>query len=123
MIARILAVIVAAGLIKHPVAIALAFLLGWFVDTRLEERKWQRRRASLDSAKLSKLQQAYQLLGVEEFATEAQVKRAYKKLMSQYHPDKVMAKGGSQEEIAMATEYSQRLQEAYQLIRRSREQK
>ncbi|MGE0614058.1 MAG: J domain-containing protein [Bacteriovoracia bacterium] len=38
----------------------------------------------------------HELLGVPLDATQAEIKRAYKRLMKQYHPDSVAAPGTSQ---------------------------
>ena len=39
------------------------------------------------------LSMAYALLGVRQSASDAEVKTAYRRLMSQHHPDKLVAKG------------------------------
>ncbi len=66
------------------------------------------------------LQAAYEALGVSETATDAEVKKAYRKLMSQYHPDKLMGQGVPEDMIKVATERSQEVQTAYDLIKKSR---
>jgi len=48
------------------------------------------------------------------------VKRAYRKLMSQHHPDKLVAKGLPPEMIKLATEKTQHIRAAYDLIKESR---
>jgi DnaJ like chaperone protein len=63
---------------------------------------------------------AYQALGVTPDASDADIKRAYRKLMSQYHPDKLMGQGVPQDMIKAATERSQEIQSAYDLIKKSR---
>ncbi|MGD9592581.1 MAG: co-chaperone DjlA, partial [Candidatus Berkiella sp.] len=62
------------------------------------------------------LAKAFALIGVPDSATHAQVKTAYRKLMSQHHPDKLVAKGLPNEMIKVATEKVQRIQAAYDLI-------
>ncbi len=64
--------------------------------------------------------EAYELLGVENSADKAEVKRAYRKLMSQHHPDKLVAKGLPPEMIKLATEKTQHIRAAYDLIKESR---
>ena len=66
------------------------------------------------------LDDAYAALGVPASATDAQVKRAYRKLMSQHHPDKLSARGVPEDMLKLATEKSQEIQAAYELIRKSR---
>jgi DnaJ like chaperone protein len=66
------------------------------------------------------LQDAYKALGVTENNTDAEIKRAYRKLMSQYHPDKLMGQGVPEDMIAMATEQAKEIQLAHDLIKKSR---
>jgi len=63
---------------------------------------------------------AYEALGVSAEATDADIKKAYRKLMSQYHPDKLMGQGLPEDMIKAATERSQEIQAAYDLITKSR---
>ena len=67
------------------------------------------------------LEDAYQALGVNKNSTDAEIKRAYRKLMSQYHPDKLMGQGVPEEMIAVATEQAKEVQIAYDLIKKHRE--
>lgn len=62
------------------------------------------------------LAEAYALLGVQQPANASAIKRAYRKQMSQHHPDKMMAKGLPEEMIKLATEKTQQIQAAYDLI-------
>lgn len=66
------------------------------------------------------LDDAYLALGVSAEATDAQVKRAYRKLMSQHHPDKLSSRGVPEDMLRLATEKSQEIQAAYELIRKAR---
>ena len=66
------------------------------------------------------LAQAYEVLGVDSDATDAEVKKAYRRLMSQHHPDKLIAKGLPEEMIRLATEKTQRIKAAYERVKDSR---
>jgi DnaJ like chaperone protein len=66
------------------------------------------------------VEQAYQVLGVKSSDDEKTVKRAYRRLMSQHHPDKLVAKGLPEEMIKMATEKTQEIKSAYELIKQSK---
>jgi len=66
------------------------------------------------------LDEAYKALGVTKDSTDAEIKRAYRKLMSQYHPDKLIGQGMPTDMIAMATEKAKEIQHAHDLIKKSR---
>jgi DnaJ like chaperone protein len=66
------------------------------------------------------LADAYKALGVAESNTDQEIKRAYRKLMSQYHPDKLMGQGLPEDMIAVATETAKEIQVAYDLIKERR---
>ncbi|MEN6587842.1 MAG: co-chaperone DjlA [Sulfuricella sp.] len=74
------------------------------------------------AASASALDDAYKALGVSKEASDQEVKRAYRKLMSQYHPDKLMGQGVPEDMIAVATEQAKEVQIAYDLIEKSRKQ-
>ncbi len=66
------------------------------------------------------LQKAYKILGVTAEMTEDEIRRAYKKLASQLHPDKLMSQGLAQDHIHAATERFKRVQAAYSFIKKHR---
>lgn len=63
------------------------------------------------------LQDACSVLGVSEQDEAITIKRAYRKLMSEHHPDKLIAKGLPKEMMELAKEKAQKIQAAYELIR------
>ena len=69
----------------------------------------------------SALEDAYKALGVTKDNTDAEIKRAYRKLMSQYHPDKLIGQGLPEDMIAVATEQAKEIQVAYDLIKKYRQ--
>ena len=62
------------------------------------------------------LANAYKVLGVTEQDSASDIKKAYRKLMSQHHPDKLVAKGLPPEMMEMAKQKTQDIQAAYELI-------
>jgi len=62
------------------------------------------------------LSDAYKVLGVSESNDRNAVKRAYRRLMNEHHPDKLVAKGLPPEMMEMAKEKAQQIQAAYDLI-------
>ncbi len=69
------------------------------------------------------LQGAYQVLGVDAKATDAEVKRAYRRLLSQHHPDKLVSKGLPEEMMKLATQKTHEIRQAYERIREARGQR
>jgi DnaJ like chaperone protein len=66
------------------------------------------------------LDDAYKALGVGKDSSDAEIKRAYRKLISQYHPDKLIGQGMPEDMIEMATEQAKEIQLAYDLIKKNR---
>jgi len=67
------------------------------------------------------LRDAYAVLGVEPSASDASIKKAYRRMMNQHHPDKLVAKGLPEEMIKLATEKTQEIRRAYEMIRDHRQ--
>ena len=67
-----------------------------------------------------RLTDAYAALGVTPEASPAEIKRAYRKLISQSHPDKLASRGLPESMRAVAEERSRELNAAYDLIKKAR---
>ena len=66
------------------------------------------------------LADAYEILGVPKTATDAEVKRAYRKLMSENHPDKLVARGLPESMLEVAKQKTQAIQAAWERVREAR---
>lgn len=66
------------------------------------------------------LSEAYQVLGVSEAASGQEVKKAYRRLMSEHHPDKLAARGVPDEMIRVSTEKTAEISKAYDMIKEAR---
>jgi DnaJ like chaperone protein len=78
------------------------------------------RSASASAPRRSPLAGAYATLGVEPKASDAEIKKAYRRLMSQHHPDKLMSRGVPEEALRMASQKTQEIRRAYETITEAR---
>jgi len=63
---------------------------------------------------------AYQTLGVAATATDAEIKTAYRRLMKENHPDKLVARGLPENMIKLAQEKVQQINVSYDAIKSAR---
>ena len=66
------------------------------------------------------LEDAYKLLGVNENDDMNTIKKAYRKLVRQYHPDIIKAQGKDEAYLEEATKKTQEINQAYELIKKKR---
>lgn len=81
------------------------------------QRDFERLRASFDTPGASS---PYEVLGLGDGASEAEIKKAYRKLIHENHPDKLMAQGLPQEFIDLANEKMAAINAAYDSIKKQR---
>jgi len=107
------------GFLSQELEFLLASLAGQqkFEDWQHQHQGYQQSKTSTKSA----LADAYALLGVDASISDAELKKTYRRLMSQHHPDKLVAKGLPEEMMRIATEKTQDIKLAYELIKRARQ--
>ncbi|WP_026377511.1 co-chaperone DjlA [Aestuariibacter salexigens] len=66
------------------------------------------------------LSDAYRILGIASSADDRSVKKAYRKLMSEHHPDKLVSKGLPKQAMEIAKAKAQDIQAAYEMIKTNR---
>jgi len=66
--------------------------------------------------KAMSLSKACSLLEVSRWASKDDIKKAYRRLMGQYHPDKMMARGAAEDELEEATELVQDIKRAHEIV-------
>jgi DnaJ like chaperone protein len=66
------------------------------------------------------LNDAYAVLGVDAKANDAEIKRAYRRLLSQHHPDKLVSKGLPEEMMKVAAQKTHEIRQAYERVREAR---
>lgn len=80
----------------------------------------QYRRTTAASGFYSTSDKNYEILGVKRTDSVEVIKKSYKKLIKDYHPDIVSAKGLPEEFINIATEKFKEINQAYEEIRKER---
>lgn len=66
------------------------------------------------------LEDAYAMLTISQESSDAEVKRAYRRLLSQHHPDKLVSKGLPEEMMKMAAQKTHEIRRAYERIKQGR---
>jgi len=90
---------------------------------RVASRSWRQdegRRQDRVARQGPSLEDAYAALGVKPSASNAEIKRAYRRMMSQHHPDKLVANGLPEEMVKLANEKTQQIRKAYEIVRQAR---
>ena len=77
------------------------------------------RRAAREPVGLS-LDDAYAILNIDSSASDGEVKKAYRRLTSQHHPDKLVAKGLPEEMMKLAAQKTHEIRQAYEQIKQAR---
>jgi len=67
-----------------------------------------------------RLAQAYEVLGVESSASDAEVRKAFRRLMNQNHPDKLLAKGLPEAMMKVAEDKTREILAAYEAVKEAR---
>jgi DnaJ like chaperone protein len=90
-----------------------------FPSHELENLIQQFSATSHSASKLS-VDDAYVILGADKSLTDKELKRSYRRLLAQHHPDKLVAKGLPEEMMIIAKEKTQEIISAYELIKKHR---
>lgn len=70
--------------------------------------------------RVDKVAQAYEVLGITSSASDAEVTKAYRRLMNQNHPDKLVARGLPESMMKVAEEKTRQVRAAYEVLREAR---
>jgi DnaJ like chaperone protein len=70
--------------------------------------------------RVDRVAQAYEVLGIGRSATDSEVTKAYRRLMNQNHPDKLVAKGLPESMMKLAEEKTRQIRAAYEVLRDAR---
>lgn len=84
------------------------------------QQRFESRSRQYAAPRRNSLTDAYVVLGLDAKASDIEVKRAYRRMISQHHPDKLVAKGLPEEMMTLAKEKTQQIRKAYETIREAR---
>ena len=93
-----------------------------FLGFSVQEYEQMYNSVASSGKKAPSLSEDFKILGLSEDADDADIKRAYRRKMSQMHPDKLVSKGLPDEMIEVATEKTKQIRAAYDRIREVRKQ-
>ena len=77
--------------------------------------------AAGQASSASQIDDAYKVLGVSPSASDAEIKKAYRKLMSENHPDKLAGRGLPESMREMAEERTREISHAYDVVKEARD--
>ena len=66
------------------------------------------------------LADSYVVLGLDPSASDQEIRRAYRRLLSRHHPDKLAALGANEEKVRLANEKTHEIRQAWDIIRKVR---
>ena len=107
---KLIGAIVGWMLLRHPAGAVLGAVLGHAFDAGWFSPKPKRPPPAPSDD--------YRVLGIAENATDEEIERAYRKLMAQYHPDRVS--GAAEEFRELAEQRSRAINAAYDRVRTRR---
>lgn len=89
----------------------------WEAEFRFHQQQQQNAQGRSKAATAEAIADAYRILGVSSDSSIQEIKRAYKKLMNEHHPDKLVSRGLPPEMMELAKRKTQDIQGAYDLVR------
>ena len=66
------------------------------------------------------LADSYVVLGLDPSASDQDIRRAYRRLLSRHHPDKLAALGANEEKVRLSNEKTHEIRQAWDIIRKVR---
>lgn len=78
------------------------------------------RKSPEGSADVARVNNAYRTLGIDKTATNAEVKKAYRRLMNKHHPDKIAASNPAAATLDEAERLTREVRTAYELLKSRR---
>jgi DnaJ like chaperone protein len=80
----------------------------------------QKQRGRQHHKPTTSLKDAYAVLEIDSSSSDAEVKKAYRRMISRHHPDKLASKGLPEEMMKVAATKTHQIKNAYEMIKQSR---
>ncbi len=83
---------------------------------------WRERKDYRSGARAQEptLEECYAVLGVKPSASNEDIRRAYRRLLSRHHPDKLSAMGAPEDKVRLANEKTHEIRRSWDVIRKAR---
>lgn len=78
------------------------------------------RKSPAGSADSARVDEAYRVLGIDRNSSNAEIKKAYRRLMNKNHPDKIAAGNPDADQIASAERKTREIRGAYEMLKARR---
>jgi len=104
---------------EHQMLVRVARLLG-LTEAHVAQLEALLRTGAHGPSPRQNIDDAYAALGLDASATDSQIKQAYRRLMSQNHPDKLAGKGLPESMREMAEERTREISTAYAVLKEAR---
>jgi len=82
---------------------------------------WRGQQQQFGRQREPSLEECYATLGVAASVSDAEIRRAYRRLLSKHHPDKLAAAGVPEEKVRLANEKTHEIRQAWETIRKARQ--
>ena len=105
---------------EHELILLWGKWMGWTAADVAALDTAPRPRGPAPASRGGAYQKALDLLGVRADTEPEAIKRAYRRLLSRHHPDKLAGAGASPAAVREATERTRELHSAYALVRERR---
>lgn len=89
-------------------------------EREFAEHTWDRASRPPPKPAGPSLENAYSVLNLPAGAADAEVKKAYRRLLNQHHPDKLVSKGLPEEMMRLAAQKTHEIKQAYETIKKAR---
>jgi DnaJ like chaperone protein len=90
------------------------------IERRVRKNKYGDQAPHVQPPRPMSLSEACTVLDISRWAKKEDIKKAYRRLLSQFHPDKLIAQHATEDELEEATDKVQEVKRAYDIVSRAK---